>query len=78
MKNSKLKALMLQQQQSLAKQVENQEEFVVINEENLFHLQGGSGGPCDDVSDDGGVCTTNSCGQYTSCSSCDQNSCKIY
>lgn len=69
---------MLQQQQALAKQVENQEEFVVINEENLFHLQGGTGDPCTDTPDEGGTCTSNTCGQYTSCSSCDQNGCRIY
>lgn len=82
MKNSRLKALMLQKSQQLAQHSADQEDFQVINDENLSHLQGGiSAGPCPDgdaAAFEGGECHGNTCGVYTSCSDCTDNGCKTY
>ncbi|ASZ11354.1 hypothetical protein KTO58_18385 [Chitinophaga pendula] len=83
MKNSRLKALMLQKSQQLAQHSSDQDDFRVINDENLSHLQGGlrpaTVGPCAETEVlEAGTCTGNTCGIYTSCSDCNQNGCQNY
>lgn len=79
MKNSKLKALMLRQNIALEQQKENQDDFLIINEESTFHLQGGNAaGPCIDQVESDGTCAGNTCGTYKSSCDCTDNGCKIY